>query len=73
VRSSLHPALSQAWVDAVIVFSDILIQRSHGLQLELADAGQTCESSAPKVDVARLKMFDPETETAFLPKLSGAS
>jgi uroporphyrinogen decarboxylase len=57
-------------VDAVIVFSDILIPaEAMGLQLELGDAGPNLPNPVrTKADVDRLKMFDPETETAFLPE-----
>ncbi|HKV23956.1 MAG TPA: uroporphyrinogen decarboxylase [Candidatus Acidoferrum sp.] len=57
-------------VDAVIVFSDILIPaEAMGLKLELGDAGPNLPEpvrSAREID--RLKQFDPEAETAFLPE-----
>src|ERR1700732_2332321 len=57
-------------VDAVIVFSDILIVAgAMGLKLELGDAGPNLPNPVrSKADVDRLKIFDPETETGFLPE-----
>ncbi len=57
-------------VDAVIVFSDILIPaEAMGLPLELGDAGPNLPSPVrSKTDVEKLKIFDPEAETAFLPE-----
>ncbi|MGC1613081.1 MAG: uroporphyrinogen decarboxylase [Candidatus Acidiferrum sp.] len=57
-------------VDAVIVFSDILIPaEAMGLKLELGDTGPNLpEPVRSKHDVDRLKLFDPEIETAFLPE-----
>jgi uroporphyrinogen decarboxylase len=57
-------------VDAVIVFSDILIPaEAMGLKLELGDAGPNLPDPVrSKRDVEKLKLFDPETETAFLPE-----
>lgn len=57
-------------VDAIIVFSDILIPaEAMGLQLELGDAGPNLPHPVrTKTDVDRLKPFDPETETGFLPE-----
>ena len=57
-------------VDAVIVFSDILIPaEAMGLQLELGDAGPNLPNPVrSKLDVERLRLFDPETETVFLPE-----
>src|SRR5260370_5707345 len=57
-------------VDAVIVFSDILILAdAMGLPLELGDAGSNLPNPVrSKLDVSRLKIFDPETETGFLPE-----
>jgi uroporphyrinogen decarboxylase len=66
---SLQPFL-RLGVDAVIVFSDILIPaEAMGLQLELGDAGPNLPNPVrSKLDVERLKLFDPETETGFLPE-----
>jgi uroporphyrinogen decarboxylase len=57
-------------VDAIIVFSDILIPaQAMGMYLELEDAGpnlpQPIRSAA---DVSKLRVFDPENETKFLPE-----
>src|SRR5260370_3865798 len=66
---SLQP-FRRLGVDAVIVFSDILIPaEAMGLKLELGDARPNLPSPVRcKGDVDRLKIFDPETETAFLPE-----
>jgi uroporphyrinogen decarboxylase len=55
-------------VDAVIVFSDILIvAEAMGLPLELGDAGPNLpEPVRSETDVRRLKNFDPESDTGFL-------
>ncbi|HYL82603.1 MAG TPA: uroporphyrinogen decarboxylase family protein, partial [Candidatus Angelobacter sp.] len=57
-------------LDAVIVFSDILIPaEAMGLELELGDAGPHLPYPVrTKADVDKLKIFDPETETGFLPE-----
>lgn len=57
-------------VDAIIVFSDILIPaEAMGLALELNDAGPNLPNPVRNVaDVNNLRMFDPEVETKFLPE-----
>lgn len=57
-------------VDAIIVFSDILIPaEAMGLPLELGDAGPNLPQPVrTKKDVEALKLFDPEIETGFLPE-----
>jgi uroporphyrinogen decarboxylase len=57
-------------VDSVIVFSDILIPaEAMGLKLELGDAGPNLPNPLrTKTDVEKLRAFDPETETGFLPE-----
>jgi len=69
VEVSLQP-FRRLGVDAIIVFSDILIPaEAMGLQLELGDAGPNLPNPVrSKLDVDRLKVFDPEEETAFLPE-----
>jgi uroporphyrinogen decarboxylase len=67
VEVSLQP-FRRLGVDAIIIFSDILIPaEAMGLALELEDKGpnlpQPVRSAA---DVTKLRMFDPEVETAFL-------
>src|SRR3989442_2999439 len=63
-------AFRRVGVDAVIVFSDILIPaEAMGLQLEFGDAGPNLPNPVrSKLDVDRLKIFDPEEETGFLPE-----
>ena len=69
VEVSLQP-FRLLGVDAVIVFSDILIPaEAMGLTLELGDAGPNLpEPVRSRRDVEKLKFFDPEIETAFLPE-----
>src|SRR5438552_14052915 len=69
VEVSIQP-FRRLGVDAVIVFSDILIPaEAMGLQLELGDAGPNLPNPVrSKLDVDRLKIFDPEEKTAFLPE-----
>ena len=57
-------------VDAIIVFSDILIPaEAMGLTLELGDAGPNLPQPVrTKKDVEALILFDPEVETGFLPE-----
>jgi len=66
---SLQP-FRRLGVDAVIVFSDILIPaEAMGLQLEIGDAGPNLPNPVrSQADVDKLKIFDPEAETAFLPE-----
>src|SRR6202158_2678765 len=67
VEVSLQP-LRRLDVDAVIVFSDILIvAEAMGLKLELGEAGPNLpEPVRSEADVRKLKNFDPETGTGFL-------
>jgi len=69
VEVSIQP-FRRLGVDAVIVFSDILIPaEAMGLQLELGDAGPNLPNPVrSELDVDRLKIFDPEEKTGFLPE-----
>ena len=69
VEVSLQP-FRRLGVDAVIVFSDILIPaEGMGLALELGDAGPNLPNPVrSKNAVEKLRIFDPETETGFLPE-----
>lgn len=66
---SLQP-FRRLGVDAVIVFSDILIPaEAMGLKLELGDDGPNLPGPVrSKADITRLRLFDPEVETRFLPE-----
>jgi uroporphyrinogen decarboxylase len=57
-------------VDAIIVFSDILIPaEAMGMHLELTDAGPNLPNPVRSAaDVSKLRSFDPEVETGFLPE-----
>jgi len=69
VEVSIQP-FRRLGVDAVIVFSDILIPaEAMGLQLELGEGGPNLPNPVrSQRDVDRLKIFDPEMETGFLPE-----
>jgi uroporphyrinogen decarboxylase len=64
---SLQP-FRRLGVDAIIVFSDILIPaEAMGLKLELGDAGPNLpEPVRTQADIDKLRNFDPESETGFL-------
>jgi len=69
VEISLQP-FRLLGVDAVIAFSDILIPaEAMGLRLEIGDAGPNLLNPVrSKADVEKLRLFDPERETGFLPE-----
>ena len=67
VEVSLQP-FRRLGVDAIIVFSDILIPaEAMGLPLELGDAGPNLPAPVRSAEaVNKLRTFDPEMETGFL-------
>jgi len=69
VEVSLQPFLALG-MDAVIVFSDILIPaEAMGLPIRFGDAGpELPERVRHRDDVESLQDFDPERETRFLPE-----
>ena len=64
---SVQP-LRRLGVDAIIIFSDILIPaEAMGLPLELEDKGPNLPQPVrTEADVKKLHIFDPEVETGFL-------
>ncbi len=68
VEVSLQPFQALA-MDAVIVFSDILVPaEAMGLPIHFGDGGpELPEKIRRREDVQRLRDFDPERETRFLP------
>jgi uroporphyrinogen decarboxylase len=67
VEVSMQP-FRRLGVDAIIVFSDILIPaEAMGLPLELGDAGPNLPEPVRSLEAVRkLRNFDPEIETGFL-------
>ncbi|HEY1422816.1 MAG TPA: uroporphyrinogen decarboxylase family protein, partial [Candidatus Acidoferrum sp.] len=67
VEVSMQP-FRRLGVDAIIVFSDILIPaEAMGLPLELGDAGPNLPEPVRSLEAVRkLRNFDPETDTGFL-------
>jgi uroporphyrinogen decarboxylase len=67
VEVSMQP-FRRLGVDAIIVFSDILIPaEAMGLPLELGDAGPNLPEPVRSLEAVRkLRQFDAETETGFL-------
>jgi uroporphyrinogen decarboxylase len=67
VEISMQP-FRRLGVDAIIVFSDILIPaEAMGLALELGDAGPILPEPVRSLEsVRKLRQFDPEMETGFL-------
>src|SRR5262244_3055920 len=66
VEVSMQP-FRRLGVDAIIVFSDILIPaEAMGLPLELGDAGPNLPKPVRSLEsVRKLRQFDPEMETGF--------
>jgi uroporphyrinogen decarboxylase len=67
IEISLQP-FRRLGVDAIIVFSDILIPaEAMGMQLELGDAGPNLPAPLrTESDIEALRIFDAESETRFL-------
>jgi len=67
VEVSMQP-FRRLGVDAIIVFSDILIPaEAMGLPLELCDGGPNLPQPVRSLEsVRKLRKFDPETDTGFL-------